>query len=83
VPTLLFSGGHSPNLTQRIVRRLAAIMEGATVRHLPDAGHMLAMTHAHLINPVIAAHIARADELAGLPLAAGQPVADILRLVRG
>ena len=83
VPTLLFSGGQSPNLTQRIVRRLAAIMAGAEVRHLPDAGHMLAMTHAAVINPAIAAHIARADELAGLPLAAGQPVAEMLRLVRG
>ena len=75
VPTLLFSGGQSPNLTQRIVRRLAAIIDGVELRHLPDAGHMLAMTHAHLINPAIAAHIARADELAGVPLAAGQPVA--------
>ena len=46
VPTLLFSGGHSPNLTQRIVRRLAAIIEGVELRHLPEAGHMLAMTHA-------------------------------------
>jgi hypothetical protein len=70
-------------LTQRIVRRLAAIMDGAEVRHLPDAGHMLAMTHAHLINPVIAAHIARADELGEVPLAADPPVGDILRLVRG
>jgi pimeloyl-ACP methyl ester carboxylesterase len=83
VPTLLFSGGQSPNLTQRIVRRLAAIMDGVEVRHLPDAGHMLAMTHGAVINPAIAAHIARADELAGVPLAAGQPIADILRLVRG
>ena len=83
VPTLLFSGGQSPNLTQRIVRRLAAIMDGVEVRHLPDAGHMLAMTHAAAINPAITAHIARADELAGLPLAAGQRPAEMLRLVRG
>jgi pimeloyl-ACP methyl ester carboxylesterase len=83
VPTLLFSGGHSPNLTQRIVRRLAAIMEGAEMRHLPDAGHMLATTHAHLINPVIADHIARANELAGVPLAADQLPAKMLRLVSG
>jgi pimeloyl-ACP methyl ester carboxylesterase len=80
---LLFSGGHSPNLTQRIVRRLAAIIDDVEMRHLRDAGHMLAMTHAGLINPAIAAHIARADELAAVPLAAGQPGADILRLVRG
>jgi pimeloyl-ACP methyl ester carboxylesterase len=83
VPTLLFSGGQSPNLTQRIVRRLAAIMDGVEIRHLPDAGHMLAMTHAAAINPAIAAHIARADELAGLPLAAGPGLAEMLRLVRG
>jgi pimeloyl-ACP methyl ester carboxylesterase len=83
VPTLLFSGGQSPNLTQRIVRRLAAIMGGVEVRHLPDAGHMLAMTHAAVINPAIAAHIARADELAGEPLAAGRRPAEMLRLVSG
>jgi pimeloyl-ACP methyl ester carboxylesterase len=83
VPTLLFSGGQSPNLTQHIVRRLAAIMHGVEARHLPDAGHMLAMTHAHLINPVIAAHIARADELAAVPPTAGQPAVEMLRLVRG
>ena len=83
VPTLLLSGGHSPNLTQRIVRRLAAIIEGAEMRHLPEAGHMLAMTHAHVINPAISAHIARADELAGVPLAAAEPAPEILRLVRG
>jgi pimeloyl-ACP methyl ester carboxylesterase len=81
VPTLLFSGGQSPYLTQRIVRRLAAIVEGAKVRHLPDAGHMLAITHAEAINAAIAAHIARADELAGLPLATSHPVGKILRLV--
>ncbi len=46
VPTLLFSGGLSPYLTQRIVQRLGAIMDGAEVRHLPAAGHMLPLTHA-------------------------------------
>lgn len=74
VPTLLFSGGLSPYLTQRIVRRLAAIMEGAEMRHLPAAGHMLPLTHASTINPAIASHIARTDELAGVPLAAAEAV---------
>jgi pimeloyl-ACP methyl ester carboxylesterase len=72
VPTLLFSGGTSPYFTQRIVRRLAAIVEGAEIRHLPDAGHMLALSHAAAINPEIARHIARADELAGLSLGLSQ-----------
>ena len=69
VPTLLFSGGHSPNMTQRIVQPARRDHRGRQVRHLPDAGHMLAMTHAPLINPEIAAHLAL-DELAGVPLAA-------------
>ena len=69
VPTLLLSGGLSPYVTQRIVQRLGAIIDGAEIRHLPDAGHMLPLTHASSVNPAIAGHIARADELAGVPLA--------------
>jgi pimeloyl-ACP methyl ester carboxylesterase len=72
VPTLLFSGGTSPYFTQRIVRRLAAIVDGAEMQHLPEAGHMLAISHAATINPEIAKHIARADELAGLSLGLNQ-----------
>ncbi|MGB8402377.1 alpha/beta fold hydrolase [Bradyrhizobium sp.] len=64
VPTLLFSGGLSPIMTQRIVERLAAIIAGADARHLPAAGHMLPITHAAIINPEIARHIAQADERA-------------------
>jgi hypothetical protein len=32
---------------------------------------MLPLTHTRQINPQIAAHIARADDLAGVPLASG------------
>ena len=78
VPTLLLSGGLSPYLTQRIVERLARLIEGADARHLPRAGHMLPITHASLINPEIARHIVRADELAELPLAFGQGVAEAM-----
>jgi pimeloyl-ACP methyl ester carboxylesterase len=70
-PTLLFSGGLSPYMTQRIVGRLASLIEGAEAHHLPSAGHMLPLTHARQINPQIAAHIARADDLAGITLASG------------
>jgi pimeloyl-ACP methyl ester carboxylesterase len=71
VPTLLVSGGLSPYLTQRITARLASIIDGAQTRHLPAAGHMLPMTHAAVINPEIVRHIARADEMAEVSLAAG------------
>ena len=69
-PTLLLSGGLSPNLTQRITARLGRTIPGAEARHLPAAGHMLPITHAAAVNAEIIRHIARADEMAELPLAA-------------
>ena len=80
LPTLLFSGGQSPFMTQRIVQRLAGIMDGAEHRHLPDAGHMLPLTHTAVINPEITRHIARADALAGRALPAGQRSAKVVGL---
>lgn len=68
VPTLLFSGGLSPYLTQRIAGRLASVMMGVDARHLPAAGHMMPLSHAKLINPEIAKHIAHADDLAEVSL---------------
>jgi pimeloyl-ACP methyl ester carboxylesterase len=61
LPTLLYSGGLSPYLTQRIVARLASIIPGAQAKHLPAAGHMLPISHAKILNPDIATHIACAD----------------------
>ena len=69
VPTLLVSGGLSPYLTQRVVGRLASMIPGAETRHLPAAGHMLPISHAAMINPDIARHMARADEFASFSLA--------------
>ena len=76
LPTLLFSGGQSPFMTQRIVELLAAIMDGVQIRHLPDAGHMLPLTHAASVNPEIVRHIALVDELASRALAAGRRTAE-------
>jgi pimeloyl-ACP methyl ester carboxylesterase len=76
VPTLLFSGGLSPYMTQRIAGRLASLIEGAETHHLPAAGHMLPLTHARQINPQISAHIARADDLAKVTLASSPGPAD-------
>jgi pimeloyl-ACP methyl ester carboxylesterase len=82
VPTLLVSGGLSPYLTQRIVGRLASLIKGASIRHFPGAGHMLPVTHASSLNAEIISHIARADELAALPPAAGEAVADVGALAK-
>ena len=49
VPTLLLSGGLSPYLTQRIVYRLTSIITSAQAHHLPEAGHMLPLTHAKIV----------------------------------
>jgi pimeloyl-ACP methyl ester carboxylesterase len=61
VPTLLLSGGTSPYVTQRIVQRFGETIHGAESHHLPDAGHMLPLTHAAAVNRLIAEHFARAD----------------------
>jgi pimeloyl-ACP methyl ester carboxylesterase len=82
VPTLLFSGGLSPYLTQRITGRLASIIGGAQLKHLPAAGHMLPLTHASTVNPEIIKHIARADELADLTLAADELPSDVVTFAR-
>ena len=63
VPTLLLSGGLSPYFTQRIVYRLTSIISSAQAHHLPAAGHMLPLTHAKIVNPLIAAHIKQATIL--------------------
>jgi len=64
LPVLLFSGGMSPFVTQRVVGRLASAVPNARAIHLPSAGHMLAITHAAELMPDIADHIADADERA-------------------
>jgi pimeloyl-ACP methyl ester carboxylesterase len=71
LPTLLFSGGLSPYMTQRIVGRLASLIVDAETHHLPAAGHMLPLTNARQINSQISAHIAHADDLARATLVAG------------
>lgn len=61
LPALLFSGGSSPLVTQRMTSRLASAIAHARAIHLADAGHMLAITHAAELIPDIADHIADAD----------------------
>ena len=57
VPTLLLSGGLSPDVTQRIVLRLAKYIKAARVEHLPDAGHMLPISHVTEVNACILNHL--------------------------
>lgn len=85
VPTLLFSGGKSPAPTQRIATRLTDCIPAARHIHLPEAGHMLAITHAAEINPQIMQHIASTRPVPGVvvPLSptAGDPTQPRVRQV--
>lgn len=83
VPTLLYSGGLSPYLTQRIVMRLASIIPGAEAKHLPAAGHMLPISHARILNPDIAGHIVLADDFAEVLLASPPDAAGMSRPKQG
>jgi pimeloyl-ACP methyl ester carboxylesterase len=83
VPTLLYSGGLSPYLTQRIVGRLASIIPGAEAKHLTAAGHMLPISHAGIINPDIAGHIVLADDFAEVLLASPPDAAGMSRPKQG
>jgi pimeloyl-ACP methyl ester carboxylesterase len=58
VPTLLFTGERTPSTERRVVHRLAAAIAGARVVDVPGAGHMGPITHADLVDPQIARHIA-------------------------
>lgn len=59
VPTLLMNGAASPLSERRVVEKLAAALPRADRSELPRLGHMGPITHAALINPKIAEHIAR------------------------
>lgn len=75
LPVLLFSGGLSPYVTQRVVGRLASAIPNARAIHLPSAGHMLAITHAAELMPDIADHISDADDRAARITHSGPPLA--------
>ena len=57
-PVCLTAGGVGPDAARQVARLLAQAF-GADALHLvAEAGHMAPVTHPHLINPRIAAHLA-------------------------
>lgn len=56
-PTLVLGGARTPEVERTVVTRLAERLPNATARILPDLGHMGPITHAALVNPLIAAHL--------------------------
>lgn len=56
-PTLLLGGALTPIAEQRVLERLAAALPHATLKLLPDMGHMGPITHASTINTAISEHL--------------------------
>jgi pimeloyl-ACP methyl ester carboxylesterase len=56
MPTLVVSGGQSPFPTRRICFHLARMIPNVTARTVTSAGHMLPVTHAGDLLPLIAGH---------------------------
>jgi lipase len=70
-PTLAVFGLESRPVAMRTTELLAETLPNAVLRLLPGAGHMAPLTDPHLLDPMIAAHLASVDGRApALPRAA-------------
>jgi pimeloyl-ACP methyl ester carboxylesterase len=61
VPVLAVMGLESRPVTMRLTELLAEAIPGAELRMIPGAGHMAPLTDPHLVDPMIAAHLARVE----------------------
>lgn len=52
-PTLLIDGGASPEASHRIVLALDALIPQSRVETVPGAGHMVPITHADVVGPMV------------------------------
>jgi pimeloyl-ACP methyl ester carboxylesterase len=59
-PALLLGGELTPFTEKRVVERLGAALPNATMHFVEGAGHMGPISHAAIVNPLIAEHIERA-----------------------
>ena len=60
-PTLILCGTYSPRPTRRLSRVIAEVISGARHRTIPNAGHMLPLTHTEAVNAFIAEHMESVD----------------------
>ncbi len=65
-PTLVLVGEEAPLPSLRISALVAGTVPQATLRLIPDAGHLVPLTDPHLIDPAIGAHLRAADREAVL-----------------
>jgi pimeloyl-ACP methyl ester carboxylesterase len=62
VPTLLVAGGRSPAPARRIVDLIETALPRARLKVVPDAGHMLPLTHAEVVARLLTEHLLPASE---------------------
>jgi pimeloyl-ACP methyl ester carboxylesterase len=60
-PVVIMCGEHAPQSTRLIAEALAMKLPGSRLEVVKDAGHMGPVTHAAVVNRIIAAHIGRHD----------------------
>ncbi|MGI9476134.1 MAG: alpha/beta fold hydrolase [Hyphomicrobiaceae bacterium] len=60
-PTLIVSAEHSRGPTRRVAEILVGAIGQARLERIAGAGHMAPITHADLVNPLIASFLAEAD----------------------
>ncbi|HEY1288713.1 MAG TPA: alpha/beta fold hydrolase [Burkholderiales bacterium] len=65
LPTLIVQGGATRLPSRCVCRLLRAAMPQAKFEVVPDAGHMLPITHREQVNALVAAHIQRNSDLNG------------------
>lgn len=53
-PTLMLDGGASPEASHRIVAALDDLMPDSRIKTVPEAGHMVPITHADQVGPMVA-----------------------------
>ena len=58
VPTLLIDVVASPEASHLIVVALADLIEGARTETVPGAGHMVPITHADTVGPMVSEFLA-------------------------
>jgi len=60
MPTLLLQGTASPLPARHIATQLSRVLPDVRLEVVQGAGHMLPLTHAERVNPLIVAHLERA-----------------------
>lgn len=57
IPTLLIDGGDSPEASHRINLALRDLIAGSRIETVPGAGHMVPISHADVVGPMVKAFL--------------------------